>query len=129
MDTELNPCPSCETPDKPALVELTGPVIQATYQGLVHTRVMLFSVAEKAIEARRDLQATKLHALADGLIVGKNEAEREAKAMELWPDLYGELEDTEAAERQARCEFDCAQADVEMVRALLRLAELEAKLA
>ena len=84
--------------------------------------------AERAILAKSALERARLGGLANGTIEGKNAELREASAMERLADLYAELETAEGEERSARLWLDLARLGVEEIHALLRLAEIQAKM-
>ena len=83
---------------------------------------------EQAIMARSALERAKLGGLASGAIEGKNAELREASARKQLAGLYAELETAEKEERSARLWLDLARLGVEEIRALLRLAEIQAKM-
>lgn len=84
------------------------------------------AASERLIALRGRIEETRLGAIRDGLITGKNEDERKACAKELMKDLYEELAQAESAERHAKYRLDAAANSVEEARALLRLAEIKA---
>lgn len=101
--------------------------ICAAYERLMEARNDYFVAAEASITARTDLDRSRMAALRDGLITGKNEAEREACARALLAVQYETLAGLEAIERQARHDLDQAQTWVEMERSLLRAAEIKTR--
>ena len=102
-------------------------MITGAYEMLHNSRSQLHFAAERAITFKRDYETAKADGLLAGEITGKNELERDAAARKTYAVPYYAMLEAEAMERQARYEFDRDLARVEMVRALLRLAEIEAK--
>jgi len=66
-------------------------------------------------------------ATRDGQIVGKNETERKVAAFTLFEAENRELAQAEQAEREAKFRLEYARTIVEQQRALLRVAELNAR--
>jgi cell division protein FtsL len=108
-------------------MELNREQIKQAYENLkIHTAT-LFSVTEIEIKAKRELEVRRLSLLAEGAITGKNAEEREACARRLLDREYKALEIAEKNTRTERTSFELARLDVECLRALLRLAEIEAR--
>jgi hypothetical protein len=103
--------------------------IHRVYAAMVRARLKLHDSTEAALTARLNYETEKADRLAAGAIVGKNETEREAAARAQMPELYMAMMALERLEREAKRNFDIALLTVEMTRALLRLAEVEAKVA
>lgn len=101
--------------------------INLTYRILKNKMKAHHEAAGQAILTKTMLDKATLTRLADGTITGKNEQLREASARELLPHLYRDAEDAAEDEREAKLYLDLARADVECVRALLRLAEITAQ--
>ena len=107
--------------------EMDKETIDLTYKVLKGKMKEHHRAAGLAILTRAMLEKAKLARLADGTIAGKNEQLREASARELLPHLHRDYEDAEDGEREAKLQLDLARIEVERVRALLRLAEIESR--
>jgi hypothetical protein len=97
--------------------------ITNVYSNLITARAELAKATENEIQQRQWLDGNRLTAIASGLIVGKNEAEREAKAREMFDKDYIRLEADECATRQAKLAFDLASIAVEALRMEMRFNE------
>ncbi|RPJ40092.1 MAG: hypothetical protein EHM35_00360 [Planctomycetaceae bacterium] len=106
-------------------MNVTATHIQEAYRAKADTLVSHHIAAEQAIAARAALEIAKLAGLAGGTIDGKNADLREAKAREVLAEDYARLEAAEAGERRTHIDLDLACIQVEEVRALLRLMELD----
>lgn len=95
--------------------------INAAYDKLAKTRVDMWGAIEQTIRARLDVEKERGARVMTGEIVGKNEAERDARARELLHSLFAALESAEADERRARLEHDLAKIEVERVELIVRL--------
>ena len=82
--------------------------------------------AEDALAKKQDYESKLLAGLMDGSIAGKNQTERDAAARQVLAAEYAAMVDAEQEERAAKLEYDIACLEVARVRALLRLAEMEA---
>lgn len=82
----------------------------------------------KVANAKADLERAEAGALVQG-VAGKNEAERKATLRLMLAEDYAELTAAETTEREMRLDLDLARIEVERVKALLRLAELQAQAA
>lgn len=98
--------------------------ITVAYAQLTKARLELWGATERTIRARLALEHERGARLMTGEIVGKNEAEREARARELLTSLYGDVEISEADERRARLEADLARIEVDRIEAVLRLLSM-----
>jgi len=99
--------------------------INDAYHELNRTQRGAYLQAERAIQAKANLEIKLLHRLADGSIEGKNQQLRDAAALALLADDYAALEIAEADSRAAKLELDLAWTEVNRIKALLRLAELD----
>jgi DNA polymerase III epsilon subunit-like protein len=106
-------------------LRLQNMIIDA-YTELSQARVRLNLSAERSYEANDALKTRKTSLISAGQIDGKNETERKAQLETLTADETNLVRDAETNERDARFEFEMASGQVEMVRALLRVAELSA---
>ena len=103
---------------------LTNMATQA-FTNLEMSRTALFTAAEAAITAKADLENAKYQALIGGVIDGKNAEIREAQLKSHLEAYYAKLELAEKAERGARHGFEMASIEVDTVKTLLRIAELQ----
>ncbi len=105
--------------------------IHAVYDKLSTATENFLQAATDELLVKTDLDRKKAGALADGtienMIDGRSNAEkREAVARELFASDYNTLDKIQDVLRQRRLRLDLARIDVEKVRMLLRLSELEA---
>ena len=100
--------------------------IDACYLALIVATSEYAKAAERALNAKTVLDATRKLGLADGTIVGSNPDMREADARIKLSALYDEFEDSQVQERAARLGLDLARITVEHVKELLRLMEITA---
>lgn len=82
-------------------------------------RHALYQATERAIAAKTVYENMKADKLLSGEITGKNEMEREAKAHELLPGLYGEMLMAEQEERAAKASYDTAKITVDKIQAVI----------
>jgi CRISPR/Cas system CMR-associated protein Cmr1 (group 7 of RAMP superfamily) len=97
--------------------------ITTAYDALTNARRELWGATERATRARMDLEKERGARILTGEIVGKNEAERDARARELLTSLFEAVEAAEVDERSARMTFDLARIEVERIDAVLRLIQ------
>ena len=95
------------------------------FANLTDARTKLFTATEAAIEAKINLETAKYQALTGGVIDGKNAEIREAQLRAHLDADYSKLSEIEKAERRARHDFDLASVEVDTVKTLLRIAELQ----
>lgn len=95
--------------------------ITEAFRKLYRTRQELWQASEKTIAARIELEKERAARLLSGEIIGKNEAERDARARELLTRLFIDVEAAETAERQSRIAYELAKIEVERIDFLLRL--------
>ena len=98
--------------------------ITTTYNSLLNAMQAYYIAGEHLIRVKAEMETTRLAAIRDGLITGKNDDERKASAYLVLKDLYHELAVAEMAEREKKYILSCAEVFVEQTRALLRLEEL-----
>ena len=103
---------------------LTNMASQA-FANMTEARQQLFAQTESAITAKADLETAKYQALIGGVIDGKNAEIREAQLKQHLQAEYAKLELAEKQERGARYGFDKASIEVDTVKTLLRIAELQ----
>lgn len=95
------------------------------FKGVRIARAALFAAAEKVIYLEMVLDGEKSAALLSGKIDGKNEQIRKAQLDDEVADRLTELKIAQNAERRARFDFESALTDVDTVKTLLRIAELD----
>lgn len=88
-------------------------------------RTALFTAAEAAITAKADLDTAKYQAFLGGVITGTNDKMRDAQIKEHCQADFLKLEQAEKQERGARHGFEMASIEVDTVKTLLRIAELQ----
>jgi ADP-ribose pyrophosphatase YjhB (NUDIX family) len=99
--------------------------ITDAFRKLYKARQDWFNASEHMSICRRELERERAVRIQTGEIFGKNEAERDARARELFPSLFAALEDAEQRDRQARLAYDLAKIEVERLDFLLRHAALQ----
>jgi len=109
----------------PSEATVSADRIYDAYQGLILARDEMHSKTETTIAMRNILERERAAKIASGEITGRNETERKAAERQILYALIEQLDSAEYAERAARCTYDIAQFDVEMVKQLLRLQEIE----
>ena len=95
------------------------------FTNLSAARTKLFTSAEHTIACQSELEAARTSAIIGGVFDGKNAEAREAQAKEHLADQYMAVDSASRAERAARHLFDVVSIDVETVKTLLRIAELQ----
>lgn len=110
---------------------VTEEKIKVAYAVLRISTAEFLEASNKEVVLKTRLEKLRATALNDGTIeeiVGprSNAEKREAAAMKLFANVYQELEDTQTHLQGARLALDLARIDVEEVRMLMRLSELEA---
>ena len=85
----------------------------------------LFTATEVSIMEKYLLEEQRAAATTGGVFDGKNAEIREAQAREHLQAQYLKLAHAENAERKARHDFDLASVEVDTVKTLLRIAELQ----
>ena len=103
---------------------LNADVINDAYGTLRTAQEQAYLHGERVIDAKSDVESKLLGRLADGSIVGKNQALRDAYAREVLASEYATLEIAEEANRTAKLDLDLARLEVDRLKMLLRLAEL-----
>ncbi len=103
---------------------LTNMASQA-FANMTEARQQLFAQTENAITAKAELENAKYQALIGGVIDGKNAEIREAQLKQHLQAEYPKLEQAEKQERGARHGFEMASIEVDTVKTLLRIAELQ----
>ena len=105
---------------------VTRDMIRVAYGALASARQEAFDMAQAVIDRKEELEFERSRALLAGEIQGKNEAERDARARELLAKEIGALRKAGRAADIAKYQLDQATAEVERVRLLVRLDEMEA---
>lgn len=105
---------------------ITVEQVKRSYAGLRRAKQHLYTATENETLTRGALERARLEGLTSGTITGKNDAEREACARALRPDLYEDAAICSTCARAARHHHELAALAVEELRALLRLDELAA---
>ena len=95
------------------------------FTNLTAARQQLFAAAEHTIACTAELEAARTRAITGGVFDGKNAEVREAQAREHLADEYSAVDSASRGERAARHLFDTVSIDVETVKTLLRIAELQ----
>lgn len=103
--------------------------INAVYNELKTAHEFYTIAAEDLLLSQTALKREKARALADGIIEGKNADARESAAQEHFSEWYGNIDEQQQHTNKCRLRLDLARFDVEEVRLLVRLDELEAHLA
>ena len=96
------------------------------FENIKKKRDELFTATEKALYFKITLETEEASAMAAGQFDGKNAETRKAQARDFFNDKYMELATAEKNERAARYHYDIAALDVDTVKTLLRIAELQA---
>jgi hypothetical protein len=99
-------------------MELT--IITQAYRQLSEARAQLDSASEAVISAKIMLEGALARATLSGEIVGKNEAERQAKTCEMFAEQVSKIEAFQTIERASKLNFDLAQLEVDRVRLIVR---------
>lgn len=97
----------------------------SAFDNLTTARATLFTATEVAIMEKYLLEEQRAAATTGGVFDGKNAEIREAQAREHLQAQYLKLAHAENAERKARYNFDKSSIEVDTVKTLLRIAELE----
>jgi len=105
---------------------VTREQVWISYEALASARTAAYDAAQAAIDAKEALEFDRSQLLLSGAIQGKNEAERDAKARELLADQIRVVRRASRLEALTRYELDLAAQEVEKVRLLVRLDEMEA---
>lgn len=106
------------TPTKTEINDVYAELYDATY---AHQTAMIAQT-----EAKTALDRAIVIATADGVIVGKNQLERDAIARKLFADQYDNLDALTATAAQARLRFSLAEIEVARVRLQMRRVEVTA---
>lgn len=97
--------------------------INTTIVKLQDAQIALYDAIENDTAAVYALEDAKAQAIIDGLIVGKNAEEREAKAAQVLADHIGKRRVTESDVRYKRMLLDRAMLNYERVKYTIRLME------
>ena len=98
--------------------------IDAVIVKLQDAQIALYDAIENDTEAVYALEDAKAQAIIDGLIVGKNAEEREAKAAQVLAEHIGKRRVTEADVRYKRMLLDRAVLNYYRVKLTIRLMEV-----
>jgi hypothetical protein len=104
-------------------VQLQSLILDA-YTDLKQSRLLFHRAGNRTHKATEILEAKKTALVNGGQITGSNDTQRKAQLIEMTAEETTQLRTTEQEEREARFEFEQDSANVEMVRALLRVAEM-----
>jgi hypothetical protein len=99
--------------------------ITAMATDVMGKRKELYFAQEADTAAVYALEDAKNHAIFDGLIVGKNAEEREAKAAQVMAEQIGNQRVTKAKVERARMEYDRAVMNWERVKYTVRMLEVK----
>jgi hypothetical protein len=102
---------------------LTPEIIEAARADLARTISDLAVVTEGEIAHKQALDEARAEAITQGLIVGKNQAERDAAEYQLLRHPLDDLAETQAVTREARTLFDIATLNWHAIGYELRLLE------
>ena len=100
--------------------------ITDAFRKLYKTRQDLAQASEKTRMRRSELEQERAARMMSGEIVGKNEAERNARAQELLMHYFLAVDAADLEERQVRLAHDLARIEVERIDFLLRLMAVKA---
>lgn len=90
-------------------------------------RRVLYEAAEDVVSAELALENKKVGIYSAGGLTATNDAARKLQLGEMTVLESGKLADAQQRERRARFEFDHAQAEYDLLRYRLRIAEIAAK--
>lgn len=106
--------------DKNKLQEMA----ELAFNNIKKHKTLLFDATEDRLALEQSLLQSISSAYSEGKIDGKNETIRKAQEKELFADGFDKLAQAEFTERTAKHAYDQAAFDVEVVKTLLRIAEL-----
>ena len=95
------------------------------FANLTDARAKLFTATEVSIMEKYLLEEQRAAATTGGVFDGKNAEIREAQAREHLQAQYLKLAHAENFERKTRFDYDLASVEVDTVKTLLRIAELQ----
>ena len=109
---------------------VTAEEIKKVYEELKNVTIRHSNAMMNEIAAKTELEKLKAQALSDGTIteiVGQrsNAETREAALRELFAEQYQSLEDVQTLVQGVRLALDLSRINVEEVKMLMRLSELE----
>ncbi len=93
--------------------------IHDAYAALTLTRKKLVNAHEYTEMTQIAFEDCKRDMILGGHVIGKNETERTAKLDDLLRVQAGQLRDAQRTERLSRLGFECAQDEVNRIRALI----------
>ncbi len=109
------------------MTPITAEQISEVYESLADALRVAHGAAEEALAAKVSLETVRAEAIRAGIIVGKNETEREACLRQKFADHYAALEEAERRGRETRHQVELVRLAVETLRMQLRVAELAAR--
>jgi DNA polymerase III subunit epsilon len=95
------------------------------FEAMRQARTHFFTQTDQLARLQYKLEDLRAKALIENRFDGKNEEARKAQAREAFGDTYQAIAERESEERLARLNFDLAQAEVDLLRYRLRIAEME----
>jgi predicted RNA-binding protein with EMAP domain len=99
--------------------------IEKAYRNLQNDRNDLYMASKALINFRQKIEARKMNGYERRKIRGNNAEERKVSEFYYIEDMVEELCELEEAERWAKHRYDQAGSEVEMIKQLLRLQELQ----
>jgi len=106
---------------------LTESVIDDAYAKLAKTRHDHWQASERTVLRRMELTKARADKMTQGLIDGRNEAEREAKARHHLNEEFIEVELAEIEERRVAFAVELCKIEIDRIQTVLRFLALNAK--
>lgn len=94
------------------------------YKDLIEATVSFREQALRVRKMKLDLDNKKLEAYADGLIIGKNQTERDAGEYDLFQSEIESLQDEQTQEEELFTDKEAKALQVEYLRSVIRVLEL-----
>ncbi len=107
-----------------APMAVTPAQVAGAFARLAEAKAVLHEALEAELAAKQELAVLRGNWLVElGKLAGSNEAEREAKARQVFPDEYADVANAEAEVRRAKLECELAALAVDRVKLETRLLE------
>lgn len=103
---------------------VTADSIDAAYRKQSATLSAHWQATERLLSARAELLKARAQKVGSGELDGRNEAEREARARALLPELFAAVEAAETAERRSALEAELSRLDISRIRTLMWFVSL-----
>jgi hypothetical protein len=100
-------------------------LFEKAYDALIKSTTEYRKYALEAEARKSDLELSKLALYSDGKVVGKNQTERDACVADLLKEDIERFEGAKHQESQAYQEVEIARLEVDKLKAILRIFELE----